>query len=311
MAQHVTSLDEILITVITKSGGTSETLANAEFVIDAFAQHNEDIHNRLVFITDEGSRLWQAATEKSCAVLPIPAKVGGRYSVFSAVGLFPLACAGYDIQALLRGAAEMREQCLLEENNPAIDSAALLFEANNQGFFINDNFIFHGELESVGKWYRQLMGESIGKEEDREGNAVTAGITPTVSIGSTDLHSVGQLYLGGPKNKLTTFISAVQQAPIRVPENRLFPDLVPNITGISFKEIMNAIREGTQKAYKKQGAPFMNIELSAINESELGAFMQFKMIEMMYLGRLMQVNPFDQPHVELYKIETKRILEQQ
>ena len=181
-------------------------------------------------------------------------------------------------------------------------SAAILYLLSQQGKNINDNFIFLPQLESMGKWYRQLMGESVGKEGK--------GITPTVSIGSTDLHSVGQLYLGGPKDKITTFIYATEElAETTVPEKLIY-GLVPVIKGKKIHSIMNAIVQGTKIAYKNQELPHMEIGFDKIDEEALGEFLQFKMIEMMYLGHLMNVNTFDQPHVELYKVETKKILEE-
>jgi len=180
---------------------------------------------------------------------------------------------------------------------------------HEHGFTINDNFFFHPELESVGKWYRQLMGESVGKEQSLTGEVVHAGITPTVSLGSTDLHSVGQLYLGGPKDKLTTFVSSKQTASLSVPDERVFPNLVPMITGRSAADIMAAILQGVKIAYQKADLPFMEVVLDSLDEESIGAYLQFKMLEMMYLGQLLSVNSFDQPNVESYKVETKQILE--
>src|SRR6185436_8131741 len=116
--------------------------------------------------------------------LPIPKKVGGRYSVLSPVGLFPLAMLGIDITKLLDGAAHMRAQCLKERQNPAIIRAAILAHEWAHGHTIADNFYFKTDLESVGKWYRQLMGESIGKEWNKDQTKqLWMGMTPTVSVG--------------------------------------------------------------------------------------------------------------------------------
>jgi len=120
---------------------------------------------------------------------------------------------------------------------------------------------------------------------------------------------VGQLYLGGPKDKLTTFVSTTQSASITVPTERILPDLVPMVTGKSAAQDMSAILEGVQIAYQKAGLPYMQVVLDDLSEYSLGAYMQFKMVEMMYLGQLLDVNSFDQPNVESYKIETKRLLE--
>lgn len=308
LIQTLESKDEVLVTVISKSGGTTETIANFEIIASLVRSKFGDVHDRFVAITDEGSRLWEEASAQNIATLSIPAKVGGRYSVFSSVGLFPLATVGIDVTKLLGGAREILDHCL-DGHSYAAESAAVLALQLKQGFTINDNFFFHPELESLGKWYRQLMGESIGKEHDTSGAVVHTGITPTVSLGSTDLHSVGQLYLGGPKDKLTTFVSTKHGMSIGMPQERVFPELLPMLTAKTAEDIMFAILEGVKIAYKKAGLPYMEITFDAIDEASIGAYLQFKMLEMMCLGELLNVNSFDQPNVESYKIETKQILE--
>jgi glucose-6-phosphate isomerase len=301
--------EEVLVTVISKSGGTTETLANFEVIMHALGEKFGDVTGRVVVITDEGSKLWEAAGAQQLQRLAIPAPVGGRYSVLSAVGLLPLFSVGIDISQLLKGASEMLDR-ILGGDNIAAQSAAVLALSKANGQSINDNFLFHPELESVGKWYRQLMGESVGKAQSLTGETVHTGITPTVSLGSTDLHSVGQLYLGGPKDKLTTFVSSAQVAQVAVPTKRIFPDLVPMVTGKTAAQVMAAILEGTKIAYQKAELPYMEVVLDDLGVACLGAYLQFKMVEMMYLGQLLSVNSFDQPNVESYKVETKRLLEQ-
>lgn len=308
LLQTLTAKEEVLVTVISKSGGTTETLANFEIIAKTLQDLFGDISDRVVAITDEDSKLWQAATARHIDCLAIPKQVGGRYSVLSAVGLFPLATVGIDIAQLRQGAREVLDLCFTGDNIAA-RSAQVLATKVQQGCRINDNFFFCPELESVGKWYRQLMGESIGKEQSLAGEVVHAGITPTVSLGSTDLHSVGQLYLGGPKDKITTFVSCSETANVEVPEERYFAELVPMINHKTGTDIMDAILAGVKVAYQKADLPYMEVVLDAIDERSLGAFLQFKMIEMMYLGQLLNVNSFDQPNVEAYKIETKRLLE--
>jgi glucose-6-phosphate isomerase len=309
LLKKTSSPDEVLITVISKSGGTTETIANAEVLLETLIKRfKKAALSRVVVITDEGSKLWHKAGERGIHRLAIPAKVGGRFSVFSAVGLFPLQANGFNIDELLSGAQAMREDCLANSaHNPAMVSAGINFASFKQGYAIHDSFFFHPELESLGKWYRQLMGESVGKEKDLKGKKVEVGITPTVSIGSTDLHSMAQLYLGGPRDKFTTFVAAGSKA-VRVPKKQIFDGLVDGVAGKELGEIMRAIQHGTQIAYKKRGNPFVVVELSGVTLRELGSFMQFKMMEMMYLGQLLNVNTFDQPNVELYKVETKRLM---
>jgi glucose-6-phosphate isomerase len=242
----------------------------------------------------------------------MPKLVGGRFSVFSAAGLFPLAALGVNIRDLLRGAQDMRLVCLNTDVtlNYATISACLLYQAYQDGLVVHDTFVFQSELESMGKWYRQLLGESIGKKLSGSKEGTSVGITPTVSVGSTDLHSVGQLYLGGHKRTFTTFLYSDADAPVyTVPKERIFPTLAPMITGHTTTDIMSAILRGTTTAYRSERLPFVEMVMHGLTPYELGAFLQCKMMEVMYLGYLFGVNTFDQPAVELYKTETKRLLE--
>jgi len=198
----------VLLCGISKSGGTTETIANFEVLVDLLESYEQHASDCVVIITDDQSKLWYHAQNNGYDVLTIPKKVGGRFSVFSSVGMFPLAMLGIDIEKLRSGAQDMIKQCMSEDikNNPAAMSALLIYYHSINKKNIHDLFLFSTDLESIGKWYRQLMGESIGKEYDRQGKKVYTGITPTVSIGSVDLHSMAQLYLGGPFDKFTTFV---------------------------------------------------------------------------------------------------------
>ncbi len=304
--------EEVVINVISKSGGTIETMANAEVLIGELQKKFPGILNQVVVTTDFESKLWKIAQVKKIATLAIPKSVGGRYSVFSAVGLFPLALLGVDIEGFRAGALEARAVSLTLDplRNPALISASILYTHYKVGKNINDNFFFNSELESLGKWYRQLMGESIGKEKDLKGNVVKVGITPTVSIGSTDLHSMGQLYYGGPKDKITTFMyvedtDKSKEIPIH---QQFFAEAVSGIEGRSLSYIMGAIFRGVKTSYAQHTMPFTEIVIDEISARSLGEYMQFKMIEIMYLAQLLEVNDFDQPAVELYKNEVRKIL---
>ena len=310
LQERIKSSDEVLLNIISKSGGTTETISNAEIILKVLKDKFSDINSRIVITTDEGSNLWQKAETVGLTKLAIPKNVGGRFSIFSAVGMFPLACCGVDIQKLRAGALRARQLCLSKEldENPALQSSISLFLHSQNGKNINDNFFFNQELESLGKWYRQLMGESIGKEKDSKGKVINCGITPTVSTGSTDLHSMAQLYIGGPKDKVTSFVYAGANSDVKVPDEMQFDGLVEGINGKSARQIMTAILEGTKAAYRNVAHPYFEINLEDVSEYSIGEFLQYKMIEMMYLGKLFNVNTFDQPNVEDYKKETKKIL---
>jgi len=152
------------------------------------------------------------------------------------------------------------------------------------------------------------MAESLGKEKDSAGKIVHMGFTPTVSIGSTDLHSIAQLTFGGPQDKYTNLITIKNSKDIAIPHDARFAFLDANIANKTAGEIMAAIYGGVKAAYEKAQLPFSEIIFQDVSEQSIGEYMQFKMIETMLLGRLMNVNAFDQPAVESYKIEMRRLL---
>ena len=302
----------IIINVISKSGTTTETIANFELFLEILKKHRpSNYHNFIVTTTDENSALWNLAHDENFTQLAIPKNVGGRYSVFSAVGLFPLCFLDIDIDDVCAGAQHgfMASTHKKMTKNPAALSASLIAAHYQQGMVIHDTFLFSVALSSLGTWYRQLSAESVGKAYNKENQLINTGVLPTISIGSTDLHSVAQLYLAGPYNRFTTFISVEQnQSDMILPDYKEFETLVPKIQTKPLSCIMNAILEGTKKAYFNDNRPFVSVTLPEKSAYYIGQFMQIKMIEIMYLGYLLNVNPFDQPQVESYKKETKKIL---
>ncbi|MEK7576018.1 MAG: hypothetical protein AAB491_02985 [Patescibacteria group bacterium] len=284
---------EILINIISESGKTLETMVNMEFIMGILEKRFTNAKERVVVISHPNSNLIKDAQDKNISSLSVPEKIGGRFSVFSAAGLFPLCVAGIDIEKFIDGAKEARDRCISEEilENTAILSAIINFLNFKNGKIITDSFIFHTELESLGKWYRQLLAESIGKEKDINNKKVNTGITPTVSIGSTDLHSVAQLYLGGPRDKFTYFLWS---------NNKNFSSRI--------YDTMEAIYNGVKIIYNKKKLPFVEIILSEISAYTLGQFMQFKMTETMFLGNLFNINTFNQPNIDDYKKEVEQLL---
>ncbi|MEM2146300.1 MAG: hypothetical protein QW279_13130 [Candidatus Jordarchaeaceae archaeon] len=305
--------NNVIINCISKSGTTTETVANFEVLLNLLYKYKRDPREYVVITTDKDSKLWDLGQENGYDTLEIPRKVGGRYSIFSAVGLFPLGLLGINNKKLIDGAKSIRNLCLNDDldKNPAVKFASLHYQYYTQGIRIFDLFLFSVDFESIGKWNRQLVAESLGKEYNKKGERVNIGITPTVSIGSTDLHSLAQLYLGGPSDKFTTFVSVQENFNTeKVPVALNIKELVPGIRGRTLKEIMEAIFEGTKAAYRKRKRPFAEIILPDKSEHSIGQFLQFKMFETIYLGSLLNVNPFDQPNVEEYKKETRKILSQ-
>lgn len=312
MHQRLQLGQEVIVAIITKSGTTTETIANATVIIHVLKQYHPRTYQKfLVIITDKNSKFARVARQERWRLVTIPPCIGGRFSVLSAVGLLPLAIAGIRIDELCRGACAMHRRCCMQtlEENPAISSATRLYQAYQEGYYIHNFFPFSTSLEALGLWYRQLMAESIGKKYDRDGQCVCVGITPTVSLGSTDLHSIVELHLGGPGNTYTTFVTCQHSATtINVPHYKPLETLVEHIQGNTLETLMSAMLAGTQQAYAHEQRPYMTITLPEQNAYYLGQFMQLKMLETVYLGVLFNIDPFKQPHVELYKQETRKLL---
>lgn len=307
--------EEFAIVVVSKSGKTAETIVNAEALLGAFTEKfGEDaLATRTLVATDIDSPLLIAAEERNWQKVAIPKQIGGRFSLLSAAGLLPLSIAGLDINALAEGAAAMRDQIIEADINKdiAAASATFLYHHGAKGMHVNDHFFFTPELDGVGAWYRQLFAESLGKQHrNDDGTTERTGMLPTVSIGSNDLHSVAQLYFGGPQDRATTFIIAGDTADgprVRDEGERIFPDIVPEAAGKSAGDLLDAIYEGTKAAYKDAEMPYTEAILADLSERSVGAFVMWKMIEVMYLAALWGVNAFDQPEVERYKSHTREI----
>jgi len=161
----------VIVDCISKSGTTTETAVNFEVILNVLSKYKKDVENFVVFTSDKDSELWNLGVEKGFDNLEIPLKVGGRYSVLSAVGLFPLGLLGLDIKALLNGAKSARDLCISDdvEENPAAKSASIQYQHYKHGINIFDLFLFSNDLESLGKWNRQLVAESLGKEYSKKG----------------------------------------------------------------------------------------------------------------------------------------------
>ncbi|RME55209.1 hypothetical protein D6777_01280 [Candidatus Woesearchaeota archaeon] len=296
-----------ILNIISKSGTTVETIANFKVLLEELKKKVVNYNKYVVITTEKESMLYNYAVENNIDVFEIPKKVGGRYSVFSPVGLFPLAMLGVDIDKLHKGATRMVKLCTRTVKlNPAALSAAVLYNNYMKGRVIYNTFLFSNDLESLGKWCRQLAAESLGKVATIKMSSKNVGIMPIVSIGSTDLHSMAQYYFGGLDNVVHTLVKVNEKNKVNVPNEK--NGLIDDLNKLSLNKIMSAIYNGFALALAKAGRPYMEIDLFEKNEYFIGQFMQLKMIETMFLGKLLNVNPFNQPDVEKYKQETKKIL---
>ncbi|MFA5997391.1 MAG: hypothetical protein WC791_02770 [Candidatus Paceibacterota bacterium] len=303
--------EEIIIIVASKSGATTETITNASVLVHALEEKFGSVADRIVCITDEHSPLWDMGEKQGFHLLPVPKKVGGRYSVFSPAGVFPLLCAGMDVAPLMRGAQSAIDDTIergVESN--AFRAAQDIIAWHEKGAVVYDFFVFHPELESVGKWYRQLFAESIGKETTRDGVPTTHRMVPTVSIGSTDLHSVEQMNLAQPHVSARFLVRAHEPHWEHqfLAEDKVFAPLVEGVSRRSPCEILDAIYKGVTETYQKRGISYGEITLTDLDPESLGALLQFMMCTVMHLANQLNINAFDQPNVESYKEATRRIL---
>ena len=296
-----------LFIVITKSGSTAETMALFGIVAsrlrDALGQGYTD---HLIAITDaEKGDLRKLAREHKFLTFDIPANVGGRFSVLSAVGLVPSAILGVDIHAMLEGARTMRRRIggdRIEENVSYMYAATQFVLATKKDKSISVMMPYSDRLSQVADWYGQLWAESLGKKLNRAGKVVHVGPTPVSALGATDQHSQIQLYMEGPFDKVITFLAVDKRAgdlACEVP----FRDVgaLDYFNGHTIGELLDAERRGTEVAVTAAARPNATILVKEICEASLGAlFFMFEAATALS-GELYDINAFDQPGVEAGK----------
>lgn len=291
---------------ISKSGTTTETALAFRLLKTQLEDQvgKTEAKSRIVAITDaKKGALRTLATQEGYKTYIIPDNVGGRYSVLTPVGLLPIAVAGFDIRQLVDGAAEMEKECdkTFEENPSALYAAcrnALYASGKKIELLVN----YHPKLHYVSEWWKQLYGESEGKENK--------GIYPASVDLTTDLHSMGQWIQEGERSIFETVISI--EAPN---EKVLIPSDAENLDGLNYlsgKRVdqVNKMAElGTRIAHVDGGVPNIKINLPQLNEYYLGQLMYFFEKACGISGYLLGINPFDQPGVEAYKKNMFALLE--
>ena len=306
---EVVNPKKTLFNVITKSGGTAETLA-AFLIVNDLLRRNvgaRKLARHVAATTDEEKgNLREVVQRLGLPSFAVPGGVGGRFSVLSAVGLLPAAMAGIDILELPRGAAAARAICLEEDlwKNPALLSAVLQYIAcTKKGKAIQVMMPYSNQLFLVADWYRQLWAESLGKKYDLNGNIVHAGQTPIKALGATDQHSQIQLYVEGPNDKTITFIRVENLRPnLKIP--RGYSDLsgFAYLGGHTLAELLNAEQRGTEIALTAARRPNSTFTLPEINPYLLGQLLFILQMQTTFAGALFGINPFDQPGVEAGKV---------
>ena len=289
--------------VITKSGGTAETMSQYLIFTDALKKAVGDDWAKHIITTTGADRgnLIKLTRENGFKHFIVPDGVGGRYSEMCPVGLFPAAVCGIDIRAMLKGAACMDKRCQSGDvwQNPALMEAVLQYIATERGMNVQAVMPYADSLKYMADWYAQLWAESLGKNVHRDGTPCAAGQTPVKSLGVTDQHSQVQLYTEGPDDKVITFLRVADfRSKITIPVGcEEFPD-VSFLCGKTLNELLDAELHATEYALLKAAKPSWMITLPEVNAYTLGQLMYFFEMQTAYAGELLDVDAFNQPGVE-------------
>ena len=286
---------------ISKSGTTTETALTFRLLKKQCEEQRgkEEAKKVIVAVTDATKGAARScATKEGYKTFVIPDNVGGRFSVLTPVGLLPIACAGFDIKQLVAGATEMENVC--GQNTPYEENPAAIYAAVRNGLYaqvgkkIEIMVNYQPKLHFISEWWKQLFGESEGKENK--------GIFPASCDFTTDLHSMGQWIQEGERTIYETVISVEQ------PENKLlFPNDEENLDGLNFlagkriDEVNKMAELGTRLAHVDGGVPNIRISVPSLNEYYIGQLIYFFEIACGISGNILEVNPFNQPGVEAYK----------
>ena len=299
---------------ISKSGSTAETAAASLVIFDALKRSVGDKWQEHIVVTTDPEKgdLRQLVREENLEALPIPPQVGGRFSILSAVGLFPALCLGLDAEGLLAGAQAMADLCLEAEphENPAALLAALLYFFDTQRARpIHVMMAYSDRLFPLADWWRQLWAESLGKRYTKNSKEVFSGPTPVKALGATDQHSQVQLYVEGPQDKVFIFLEALKfEKEVTLPPAFGHLSSLEYLGGKTMNQLMAAECTATRQALTKAGRPNMSLKFPKISAYFLGeAFMLFQ-IATIIAGELYNVNPLDQPGVEHGKTLTYKLM---
>jgi len=304
---------DLRLVVISKSGTTLEPATSFRLFRDLMDRRygRENAARRITAVTDASRGALRAMSEQEgYATFVIPDDVGGRFSVLTPVGLLPLAVAGLDVRAMLAGAASMRERCRGTDlwENPAHLYAAVRSTLYDEGYWLEVLSSFHADVGPLQEWWKQLFGESEGKEG--------RGIFPASCRFTTDLHSLGQYIQDGRRELFETFLMIDEGVPeLTVPvdaDEAGGPDRdrdgLAYLVGRSLDEINDKAYHGTRNAHTEGGVPNLTISVPRLDEETMGGLFYFFEKAVAVSGRMLGVNPFDQPGVEAYKKEMFRLL---
>lgn len=294
------------VAVISKSGTTTEPAVAFRIIKSHLEKkYGDQANSRIIAITDaRKGALHDIALQEGYRTYVIPDNVGGRFSVLTPVGLLPIAMSGYDVNLLLQGARDMRKICI--ENKTLDTNPALMYVAMRNIFYRKGRKVemlvnFVPALKYISEWWKQLYGESEGKEGK--------GIMPHSLSFTTDLHSMGQYVQEGERMMFETVINVERPAStVDIPADAQNLDGINYLLGKSLTDINHNAELGTIQAHNDGGVPVLRFVLPEINEYYLGQLIYLFEFACGVSGYVLGVNPFDQPGVEAYKKNMFRLL---
>lgn len=306
------NLKETLVNVITKSGNTAETMSAFMIIKDKLEKElGTDYKSHIVATTDISKGILRQITdEEDLTSFVVPNDVGGRFSVFSAVGLLPLAIVGLDIAKMLEGIRDIDKDLANTDitKNIAAQNALINFLMDKKGKDISVMMPYSSRLRFVSDWYVQLWAESLGKEKDLNGNVINAGPTPVKALGATDQHSQIQLYNEGPNNKIITFIRVKGfDTELKIP-NILQNTGIGYLCGKTMNDLINAEADSTRIALTDYKRPNVTLSVPKVNEYYLAQLLYMLEVQTAIAGGLYNIDAFNQPGVEQAKNYTYALM---
>ena len=310
---EVLDLKKTLVNVITKSGDTAETMSQFMIIQNLLKQElGDDYRKNIVATTDKKMGiLRQLADQEGYKTFFVPDDVGGRFSVFSAVGLVPFALLGLDIDQIMNGIKDMDLALKNTDINQNIAAQGALIQYlmdTKLGKNLSVMMPYSSRLKYVSDWYTQLWAESLGKEYNRNGERVNIGPTPIKALGATDQHSQIQLYNEGPNDKIITFIRVENfDTTLEIPKIFEYTG-IGYLGGKTINDLINAEADSTRVSLADYSRPTMTITLKKIDEYNLAQLLYMLEVQTAIAGELYNIDAFNQPGVEQAKNYTYALM---
>lgn len=309
----VLDLKRTLVNVITKSGSTAETMSQYMIVKNILEQElGEDYRKNIVATTDKMTGiLRQLADQEGYKTFVVPDDVGGRFSVFSAVGLVPFALVGLNVDEIIQGVKDMDlalKNTDINENIAAQNALIHYLMDTKKGKNLSVMMPYSSRLKYVSDWYVQLWAESLGKEVNKNGEKVHVGPTPIKALGATDQHSQIQLYNEGPNDKVINFIRVENfDTTLEIPKIFEYTG-IGYLGGKTINDLLNAEADATRVALSDYQRPTITITLPEINAYNVAQLLYMLEVQTAIAGELYNINTFNQPGVEQAKNYTYALM---